>query len=59
MVGNDSFSSVSYVQELLGELPKNWRYVQIKNLEDEGILSDIQDGNHGTIVTQIVKTQKS
>jgi type I restriction enzyme S subunit len=49
MVSNGSFSPGSYKQELLGKLPRSWRYVQVKNLKDEGILSDIQDGNHGEL----------
>jgi len=43
---SDSTSHV-YARQLLGNLPNSWRYAQIGGLEQEGIIAEIQDGNHG------------
>ncbi len=36
-----------YARRLLGELPDDWRYARVGELEKEGIIDDVQDGNHG------------
>ena len=35
--------------DFLKQIPSGWRYLRIRDLEDEGIISDIQDGNHGEL----------
>lgn len=39
----------SYARMVLGELPEDWRYAQIRDLLDDGTLAEVQDGNHGEI----------
>ncbi len=47
-MSNENSSWVSnYGLAVLGVLPQNWRYTRIEELEDEGIIIGIQDGNHG------------
>lgn len=38
---------LDYARSVLGDLPDNWRYARIGDLEAEGIIEDVQDGNHG------------
>ncbi len=45
MAGKSSVTK--YAIRTLGRLPKDWRYARIGDLEQEGIFTGIQDGNHG------------
>src|ERR1700693_2749294 len=47
MTDGKTSALITYGRRLLGELPGGWRYVQLGDLEKEGIITDIQDGNHG------------
>ena len=48
MAANPSTShALDYAKSLLGDLPEHWRYARVGDLEDEGIIEDVQDGNHG------------
>ena len=49
MGNSEALSSLMFKREFLEKLPRGWRYIRIKDLEDEGIISDIQDGNHGEL----------
>jgi len=37
----------SYAKQLMGILPAGWKYVRLGDLKNEGIIEEIQDGNHG------------
>jgi len=49
MGNSEALSALMFNKEFLDKLPRGWRYLRIKDLEDEGIISDIQDGNHGEL----------
>ena len=39
--------ALDYARSVLGALPAHWRYARVGDLEDEGVIEDVQDGNHG------------
>ena len=36
-----------YARSILGKLPAKWRYARVGDLEEEGLIDNVQDGNHG------------
>ncbi len=38
---------LEYARSVLGDLPPNWRYARVGELEAAGIIEEVQDGNHG------------
>lgn len=44
---SESDALIRYARALLGELPQDWQAVRLGDLENQGVIEDIQDGNHG------------
>lgn len=47
MVDQQPPSLESYGRSVIGKLPAHWRYMRLGDLEREGAIVQIQDGNHG------------